>query len=160
MENKEESMENIRKLMGRAIRGKMETEEMYTGLSMRSESIFMRERLKFLAKEEGEEREALERLAHQIFGERIDIPEHSGLPLPDLGNSTEDARMPLKDLINILEKAKIADRETMDMYVSMSGFFNDDGPEKKMLDYLAYLEEDHYYLLERKIKKLKRFGIV
>jgi rubrerythrin len=160
MKNKEESIENVKKLMGYAIREKMETEEIYRELSRRIDSIFMKERLKFLAREEEEQREALEKLANQIFGETISVPEHSDLPLADIGNIENNPMMPLEDIINILEKAKIADKETMDMYASMSDFFEKDSPEKKMLDYLAYLEEEHYYLLERKIMKLEKFGVV
>ena len=160
MKNKEKSVENLRKLIGCAIRSKMETERIYSDLAVRVKSIFMRERLKFLAREEEAQRKSLEKLAYQMFGKDIEIPENSGLPIPELGNIGDDIKMPLNELIEILEKAKTADKETMDMYISMSEFFEEDSPEKRLLDYLTYLEEDHYYLLERKIIKLQRFGVV
>ena len=160
MENIEESRKSIKKMMADAIKGEMEAEELYTNLSESSESIFLMERFKFLAREEEEDRKVLERLANTLFPEGIEIPDESGLPLPKVRVGNKGAKMPLYELIDVIEKAKDAEKKIHDIYVSMSLHFEEGSPERKMLEFLAFLKMDHYIMFERKIEKLEKFGIV
>ncbi len=160
MENREESVRKIGKMMGNAIRGEIEAEEMYTELSDMTDSVFLRERFRFLAREGEEYRKVLEKLSRDIFGEDIEIPDKSSLPLPDIKLHMKNGTLPLEELIGVLKKVKDSEKEAHDVYMSMSRFFEDKCPERRMLEYLAFLKLDRYYILERKIMKLREFGVV
>jgi type III secretory pathway component EscV len=158
-EKMSEKTDNIRGMLGKAIRGEMEAERLYTGLSNASGSIFLSERFRFLAREEEKQRKVLENLAEKIFGEKMDIPEESGLPLPDIRIRKGD-ELPLKDLIDAVKKANEAEKEISDTYMLMSKSFEEGSPERRMLEFLGYLSEEHCEMLERKAIKLEKFGFV
>ncbi len=159
-EKKETQMKNIRKIMGNAIKGEMETENLYSELSDITDSIFLRERFRFLAREGEEQRKLLEKLSMEIFGEEIEIPENSSLHLPSIKLRMKNGTLPLEELLDVLNKAKDSEKEAHDVYISMSKFFEDRSPERRLLEYLAFLKMDYYYILDRKMMRLREFGVV
>ena len=160
MENIEKSREMIKKMMGDAIKGEIDTEKLYKDLSESSKSTLLRGRFEFLAGEEEQHRMLLEKLSRNIFGEDIELPDSSGLPLPEIKSVNKGDVITLNELIEVIKKARAVEKTIYDMYISMSSQFDEGSPERKMLEFLAFLNMDHYIMFGRKIEKLEKFGIV
>lgn len=133
-------MEDIRLLLGQAIRSEIEAREFYRGLSDSVKNLLLRERLDFLSAEEAKHEDFLRRLFAQKFGGEPPVPDKTPVPSP---RYVPAEKTPISEL---LAQAMDAERAAEDFYRKMARSFP--GPEAGLIEYLALMERGHFHILE------------
>jgi rubrerythrin len=134
-----------------AVRAEMDAEAIYRTLFDRVKNEVLRQKLDFLAKEEGRHRAILTRLfADKFPGRPFTIPASSGKPKPAVA---VDDRTPVLDLFKLaMEKEKEAEAFYRDSKPLM-----EDPDSRRILDYLSRVERSHYYMIKSEIDLLEKF---
>ena len=107
---------SIDELLLTAMKAEFESKNLYSKLSNRVENFLLKERLNFLANEEGKHQIIFESLYTKIFpGKKIDLPSKSPVPLPKINTETETT-----PISKILESAMDAEKTAYDFYLGIS----------------------------------------
>lgn len=136
-----------------AIKSEVESCEIYSRLSESVKNAFLKDRLTFLASEEGKHRAFLEGAFKREFpGKELILPEKTPLPLPEI--RIPDEMVPLSE---VLESAMNAELASQEFYNSFAAQFPDDTDMRKTLELFATMEMGHYRLLEMERDNMQRF---
>jgi rubrerythrin len=133
-------MENIRILLGQAIRSERDANGFYASLAGGVKNLLLKERLLFLAGEEEKHEGFLTRLYRDKFGEEPIVPETTPVPSPKY---VPGEKTPISEL---LAGAMEAERAAEEFYLNLSNLLA--GEEKALLEYLALMERGHFHILE------------
>jgi len=135
-----------------AIKSEIESQAVYSRVALRVKNAFLRERLEFLALEEGRHQKALEGLFAQRFpGQDLAIPEKPVVPLPEI--RFRDELVPLSE---IFAQAMKAEQAAHDFYLQLADLFIDDPEKKNLLLYFSMMEMGHFKLLDLEKSSLER----
>ncbi len=148
---------NLEELLALGIKSEIEAEKVYRMTAERVKNPFLKNRLEGLAKEEDKHREILEELFKKLFPEKeLNLPENPEfLPeFPEIKIFHELTTT--NDIRTILEKAMVAEKSAEDYYRSISEMVDDDYIKKMML-YMAKIEEGHYRILKNEYEDLQEF---
>ncbi len=138
------------------IKSEVEAESVYMKVADTIKNPFLRERLEFLAKEEGKHRVFLEKLFKEAYpGRRIEMPEKSRISMPEIRLYGEDGTM--RDILVVLDDAMEAEKGAYEFYNSLSERFTDE-KMKKILKHLALMEMDHFQILEMERRDFAEVG--
>jgi len=138
------------------IKSEIEAEATYMKVAENVKNPFLKERLEFLAKEEGKHRAFLENLFKERYpGRRIELPEKSGIALPEIRLYGEDGTM--RDVLVVLDDAMEAEKGAYEFYNSLAERFTDE-KMRKIVKHLALMEMDHFQILEMERRDLAEVG--
>ena len=143
---------NIDVLLLLAIKSEVESKTAYIKISEKIENDLLKDKLKFLAKEEEKHRLIIEDIFRNQFpGQEIKIPKTTPVPLPEI-EIKEDT-----PLSKILKQAMEAEKAAQEFYDSLSGRFEENSKIENTLKYFATMELGHYKLLEIEKENMDRF---
>jgi rubrerythrin len=129
----------------------MDAAEIYRDLHDRVGNEVLKQKLDFLAKEEGRHKLILERLFRDHFPDRtLVVPAKSGKPKKP---AAVDASTAVVDLFKL---AMTKEKEAEEFYRGAKAGI-EDAQTKRILDYLSRVERSHYYMLKSEIDLLERF---
>lgn len=129
-------------LVAQAIRAEMEANEAYTELADQVDNFVLKDKFKYLAKEEAHHRAILERLFIESFpGTTLVIPQSSGAPRPNVRLSPENT------LSDVLASAMEAEKAAEAFYMDLAKRFDDEN-RRDLLEYLGNIEAGHYHFLK------------
>lgn len=135
-----------------AIKSEVDATEVYTKLAENVKNAFLKEKLKFLAKEEEKHKTYLEKLYKQQFpNNNIKLPEKTPVPLPEL-KIYETIH-----LSEVIEDAMQAEIAAQEFYLEFSKRFSDNPEIQMTLQYFATMEQGHYKLLEIERENIMKF---
>lgn len=135
-----------------AIKSEVESKQVYTGLAARTKNAFLKDKLEFLASEEGKHKSYLENIFKKLFPDKsIELPAGNLVPLPEVKVTPE------KKLSDLLEEAMEAELASQGYYQSMSELFHDKPEVKKATELLSKMEHSHYKLIELEKENVKLF---
>ncbi len=136
-----------------AVKSEIDSQAVYTRLAKAVKNAFLKERLDFLALEEGKHQKSLEELFRQRFpGQAIVVPDTPVVPLPEVRFRDE-----LVPLSGIIAQAMDAEQAAHDFYLQLAELFADDPARKNLLLYFSMMEMGHYKLLDVEKSSLERF---
>jgi rubrerythrin len=127
-----------------AIKSEIEAKEVYEKVAERVKNALLRDKLKFLAKEEEKHREIFEGIFRNRFpSKKLLLPEKSPVPLPDLKIESQMVK-----ISEIFEMAMKAEKAAHDFYIGIAEYFQDDPDTQKEIYYIASMELGHYKIFE------------
>ena len=136
-----------------AIRSEVDAKDVYSKLADGVKNAFLKDKLKFLAREEEKHKEFLENAYWTRFaGKEIKLPEKSFVPLPEVQFQNES--VPVSEVIENAMKAELA---AQDFYNSFAASFENDPEIKRTLEFFATMELGHYKLLEIEKENIEKF---
>ena len=148
---------NLEELLLIGIKSEIEAEKVYRETAKKVNNPFLKNRLEALSKEENAHREILEKTYSKMFpGKEIIVPENPDF-LPEfpeikifreLGTTT--------DVRKILEQAMKAELGAQEFYESIADMVDDDYT-KKLMRYMAKIEEGHYMILKKEYDDMVEF---
>jgi len=138
------SIFDLEDLLKAAIKSEIDSKNLYLKLSNRVKNYLLKDKLKFLAKEEGLHQAAITKMFKQEFPRKeLTIPKKTPVPLPEVKITNKN--IPLS---RILGQAMQAEKAAHDFYQQLSKFFEKDLKVKNTLNYFATMEMSHYKILE------------
>jgi len=137
-----------------AMKSEIESHTVYTTLADRVKNGLLKDKFKFLAKEEDKHRRFVEQVYKAKFPKKkITIPVTTPVPFPPLLTPDEDT-----PLGTILKRAMAAEQAAYEFYQSLSKqFTKNDAATRNMLAYFADMELQHYKILEIEKESMDRF---
>lgn len=134
-----------------AVRAEMDAAAVYADLHGRVRDEALKQKLDFLAKEEGRHKALLKRLFRDHFPDRkLVVPAEAKRPKKPV--PVDDATAVL-DLFKLaMQKEKEAEEYYRDARAKM-----DDPQTKKVLEYLSRVERSHFFMLKSEIALLEKF---
>lgn len=153
-----DNLENygLDELLLTGIKSEVEAESAYMKVADAIKNPFLRERLEFLAKEEGKHRIFLENLFKEAYpGRRIELPENSKIAMPEIRLYGEDGTM--RDVLVVLDDAMEAEKGAYEFYNSLAERFTDE-KMRKIVKHLALMEMDHFQILEMERRDFAEVG--
>lgn len=133
-----------------AIKSEVDSEAIYIKLADKVKNGFLSDKLRFIAKEERKHNELLTSVYKMNMQKEPILPDTSPVPLPEVNVSSN--MVPPSDIIFQAMKAEEA---ACEFYKALADRFDID-ETKKMLIYLADMENGHYKLLELEKEQLDR----
>ena len=144
----------VEDLLLAAIKSEMESKEVYDSLADRVKNAFLKDKLRFLAKEEANHRAFLESIFKRTFkGKELKLPEASPVPLP-LIIYDDEATTPVS---TVLESAMGAEKAANEFYNDLAERFSEELDIRNKLKYLASMEMGHYRLLELAVENIRLY---
>lgn len=144
MTNQKLAQYGMDELLLTGLRSEIDAARVYARLGKRVENAFLRDRLKFLAREERKHRDGLRKMFGQLYPNReLKIPKQTVVPLPEI--EIRDEAMPLSD---VLVSAMKAEQAAYLFYKEVAALFHDRPEQKNLLFYFAAMEQGHFKLLE------------
>jgi rubrerythrin len=138
------SIFDLEELLTAAIKSEIDSKNLYKKLSNRVKNYLLKDKLKFLAKEEGLHQATITKMYKQEFpGKKLIIPKETPVPLPEVKITDENT-----PISKILGQAMEAEKAAHDFYQELSKFFEKDLKVKNTLNYFATMEMGHYKILE------------
>ncbi len=135
-----------------AVKSEIDSQAVYAQVARQVKNAFLKERMEFLALEEGKHRKALEGFFGQRFpGQALTVPVKPVVPLPEI--RFRDERVPLSE---IFAQAMNAEQAAHDFYLQLADLFADDHEKKNLLLYFSMMEMGHYKLLDLEKDSLER----
>ncbi|MFP4000867.1 MAG: ferritin family protein [Candidatus Natronoplasma sp.] len=138
-----------------AVKAEINAREVYEHMAGRVNNFVMSERFEFLAGEE-KKHEGFLRNIYEKTGKEddIEIPEETAVPLPYIryGDDVEESE--------IIEQAMDAEIASRDFYQMMAKKAENAGLQKnpkKLLEYLAGMEQNHYEILKEEFSMMSEF---
>lgn len=132
----------LQELLAVGIRAELEAIDAYSKLAENIDDDLLKERFEALAKDESRHRKILEGIYEENFpGKQIVLPERSGVPKVQV-TVTDD-----NTISKILKIAMEAERKAEDYYRDLAKKV-DDSNKIDLLNYLANIENGHYYFLK------------
>jgi rubrerythrin len=136
-----------------AIKSEIESHLVYTKIAERVKNGLLKDKLKFLAKEEQKHKTFIEQVYKAKFPEKkLIIPKATPVPIPALIIPDEDT-----PLGTLLKTAMDAEQTAKDFYQSLSKQFTKDVRIRNTLSYFADMELQHYKILEIEKESMDRF---
>ncbi len=144
------SIHSLEDLLLAALKGEVDSSEVYIKLSERVKNAFLKDKLKFLAGEEEKHKTFIESLYKDNFpNKEIVVPKKTSVPLPEI-----KLDVPISEVI---KSAMEAEKAAYDFYNALSGKFENDSAIKRTLVYLAIMEMGHYKLLELEKETIDKY---
>jgi len=139
-------MTDIEDMLRIAIKSETDAAENYGKVAEQTSIFLLKDKFKFLQKEEVGHKNLLEKLFKMKFPDKeIVLPDDSEMPFPPF-KVTDD--MQLSEILkNAMEAEKVAASFYRDMEKEA-----DEEDEKAMARYLSSMEESHYYLLKSELE--------
>lgn len=139
-------MADIKDMLRIAIKSEVEAAENYGKAAEQIKIFLLKDKFKFLQKEELGHKNLLEKLFKIKFpDEEIVLPDDSEMPFPPF-EVKDDVQ-----LSEILENAMETEKIASDFYKEMEQAAEEEN-EKTMARYLSSMEESHYYLLKSELE--------
>jgi rubrerythrin len=136
-----------------AMKSEIDSNKVYTKIAEKVKNGLLKDKLKFLAKEEEKHRTFIEQVYKAKFPKKkITIPKTTSVPLPKLIIPDEDTPLGI-----VLKSAIHAEQSAHDFYQSLSKQFPKDAMIRKTLSYFADMELQHYKILEIEKESMDRF---
>lgn len=136
-----------------AMKSEIESNEVYTTIAEKVKNGLLKDKLKFLAKEEQKHKAFIEQVYKTQFPKKkLIIPKTTPVPLPTLAIPDEDV-----PLGTILKNAMLAEQAAHEFYQSLSKQFTKDDKIRHTLSYFADMELQHYRILEIEKESMDRF---
>jgi rubrerythrin len=137
-----------------AMKSEIESHVVYTTIADQVKNGLLKDKFKFLAKEEEKHKTFIEQVYKAKFPKKkITIPKTTSVPLPPLVIPGEDTA-----LGTILKDAMAAEQAAHEFYQSLSTqFTKDDKMIRNTLSYFADMELQHYKILEIEKESMDRF---
>ena len=137
-----------------AMKSEIESYIVYTRIAGQVKNGLLKDKLKFLAKEEEKHRTFIEQVYKAKFPKKkIMIPKTTPVPLPQLVVPEEDT-----PLGTILKNAMHAEQAAYGFYQALSTqFTKNDARIRNTLSYFADMELQHYKILEIEKESMDRF---
>jgi rubrerythrin len=137
-----------------AMKSEIESHSVYTTIADQVKNGLLKDKLKFLSKEEEKHRSFIEQVYKAKFPKKkITIPKTTPVPLPPLVIPDEDTPLGL-----ILKNAMVAEQTAYEFYKKLSEqFTKNDMMIRNTLSYFADMELQHYKILEIEKESMDRF---
>jgi len=138
-----------------AVKAEINAKEVYEHMADRVDNFVMTERFEFLAGEEKKHEGFLRNIYKSVGSQRdLDVPEETPVPLPYIryGDDIDESE--------IIEQAMDAEIASRDFYRKMAKKADDAGLQrnpKKLLNYLAGMEQNHYEILKEEFNMMSEF---
>jgi rubrerythrin len=144
---------NLEDLLLAAIKSEEESKEVYATLSEHVKNGLMKDKFKFLAKEEQKHKQYITDLYNAEFPDKtLHLPTKTPVPLPEVSiPKDEDIQ-----ISKILGQAMKAEQAASDFYLALSERYQDK-TVKNMLHYFADMEMGHYRILEQEKESVEWF---
>lgn len=134
-----------------AIRAELDAAAVYAELHGRVRNEALRQKLDFLAKEEGRHKAILERLFRDHFpGRELVVP--AAVRRPKKPVSVDDAT----DVLDLFKLAMQKEKEA-EAYYREAREKMEDPASRKVLEYLSRVERSHYFMLKSEVALLEKF---
>jgi len=148
------SIYSVEDLILTARKSESEAQQAYAGLASGVKNFALKERLNFLAGEEGKHGEFFEQLYQKQYPQKeMVLPQGaSPVPLPEISIDTEN--LPLSQ---ILEGAMQAETAAREFYLGLADRFEGHPEIQRMLQYIASMELGHYKILEIEAENARKF---
>ncbi len=139
------------------IKSELEARKVYERTANNARNPFLKTKLTALAEEEERHREILEKLFHELYpGEDIVLPENPEY-LPEFPEIKIFAELNgVTDVRKIIEQAMKAELAAKKYYEDLADIVEDEKIKKLML-YMAKIEEGHYYILQSEYREIEEF---
>ncbi len=138
-----------------AVKAEINSQEVYEHLAGRAKSFVIKDRFEFLAGEEEKHEKFLRDLYKSVKKEEdMEIQEKTPVPLPFIRFSDD------MDESEIIDQAMEAELAAKDFYHKMADKAKDIGLKKnpkKLLTYLAGMEQNHYHILKEEFERINEF---
>ena len=135
-----------------AMKSEVDSNVAYKKLSKKVKNALLKDKLEFLANEEGKHREVIEDIFKNHFPDQeISLPRTTPVPLPEI--IIEEGA----SLSKILKSAMDAEKAAQDFYQSLAERFEKDTKIENTLQYFAKMELGHYKLLEIEKENMEHF---
>ncbi|NPA75738.1 MAG: ferritin family protein [Euryarchaeota archaeon] len=148
---------SLRDLILIGIRSEIEAKETYSKTAQAVKNPFLKSRLESLAEDEELHRDILEKMYKRLYpDEEMKVPEN-----PDFLPENPDIKI-LKE-INGVADVRLILEQAMQSELSAKRYYEDiaemieDPYLKKMMLYMAKVEEGHYEILNREFKEIEEF---
>jgi rubrerythrin len=136
-----------------AMKSEIESNTVYTKIAEQVKNGLLKDKMKFLAKEEEKHRKFIEQVYKGKFPKKkLIIPKTTPVPLPKLILPDEDT-----PLGTVLKSAMQAEQLAHEFYQSLSKQFTNDEKIRHTLTYFADMELQHYKILEIEKESMDRF---
>jgi rubrerythrin len=136
-----------------AMKNEIESHKVYIKIAEKVKNGLLKDKLKFLAKEEEKHRAFVEQVYKARFPKKkLTIPKTTPVPLPQLIIPDEDT-----PLGTVLKSAMLAEQAAHEFYQSLSTQFPKDAMIRNTLSYFADMELQHYKILEIEKESMDRF---
>jgi rubrerythrin len=144
----------LEELLLAAMKSEIESYMVYTRIAEQVKNGLLKDKLKFLAKEEEKHRTFIEQVYKAKFPKKkITIPKTTPVPLPQLVVPEEDT-----PLGAVLKNAMHAEQAAYEFYQALSAqFTKNDTMIRNTLSYFADMELQHYKILEIEKESMDRF---
>jgi rubrerythrin len=144
---------SLEDLLLAAMKSEIESNAVYTKIAERVKNGLIKDKLRFLAKEEEKHRKFIEQVYKGKFPKKkITIPKTTPVPLPQLLIPDEDT-----PLGTVLKSAMQAEQAAREFYQSFSKQFRNEEAIQHTLTYFADMELQHYKILEIEKESMDRF---
>ena len=136
-----------------AMKSEIESFTVYTTIAEKVKNDLLKDKLRFLAKEEQKHKDFIEQVYKAKFPKKtIHIPTTTPVPLPPLIFPDEDT-----PLSTLLKNAMNAEHAAHEFYQSLSKQFTKEENIRNTLSYFADMELQHYKILEIEKESMDRF---
>ncbi len=146
---------SYRELLIAAAKAEVNSREVYEYLSENTKTFVVSDRFRFLADEEQKHEEFIRTLYQKIFdGSDMNLDEETPLPIPFIKYDEQS------DESEIIEQAMEAEIAARDFYLKIAKKAEDERYEDEVVQtmkYLAGMEQNHYYILESELERIKEF---
>lgn len=143
---------DLEDLLFAAIKSEQESNKLYLKMIKKTKNGLLKDKLKFLAKEEEKHREFIEEIYINHFPEKkLIIPKETPVPIPEIKITK---KTPLSSL---LKQAMNAEQNASDFYKNLAERFEKGSKIFNTLKYFADMEIGHYKLLEMEKNSMERY---
>lgn len=155
VKNMEVGQLSFEEMLEGAVQAEVNAREVYEHMAERVDNFVMTERFEFLAGEEKKHEGFLRDIYEDTVSKKeIDVEERTPVPLPyiEYGEDMDESE--------IIEEAMEAEIASRDFYRNMAEKADDIALQKnpkKLLNYLAGMEQNHYEILKEELERMKEF---
>ncbi len=148
---------DLKDLLLIGIKSEIEAQKVYKRTAESARNPFLKSKLNALSEEEQRHREILEKLFRELYpGENIVLPENPEY-LPEFPEIKIFAELDgVTDVRKIIEQAMKAELAAKKYYEDLATLVKDEKIKKLML-YMAKIEEGHYYILQSEYREMEEF---
>ncbi|MCD6276592.1 MAG: ferritin family protein [Thermoplasmata archaeon] len=153
----EMSKYTLKDLLLIGIKSEIEAEKVYRSTANKAKNPFLKAKLNALAEEENNHKKILEELFHELYPrEDIKLPENPEF-LPEFPEIKIFAELNgVTDVRKIIEQAMKAELSAKKYYEEIAEMVKEEKIKKLML-YMAKIEEGHYFILQHEYREIEEF---
>ncbi len=150
----------LKKLLLIGIRSEIEAHNTYSTIAKSVDNPFLKSKLNALAEDEKLHRNILEKLFKKVYpNDEMKIPEDPDFLIENPDITVHYEINGITDVRKILEQAMQAELSAKAYYEDI-GKMVTDSYIKKMMLYMAKVEEGHYAILQREFKEIEDFETI